>query len=50
MKIRRQISANARKKQLKVQHHKINSRRQFYFNQMISQSINEESDQSQKVQ
>jgi hypothetical protein len=37
MKIRRQISANARKKQLKVQHHKMNSRRQFYFNQVVSQ-------------
>lgn len=37
MKIRRQISANARKKQLKVQHHKMNSRRQFYFNQVVNQ-------------
>lgn len=36
MKIRRQISANARKKSLKVQHHKINARRQFYFNQQLS--------------
>lgn len=37
MKIRRQISANSRKKQLKVQHHKINTRRQFYFNQVVSE-------------
>lgn len=37
MKIRRQISATARKKQLKVQHHKMNSRRQFYFNQVANQ-------------
>lgn len=35
MKVRRQISANARKKQLKVQHHKMNARRQFYFNQQV---------------
>jgi len=37
MKIRRQISANARKKQLKVQHHKMNVRRQFYFSQVVNQ-------------
>lgn len=37
MKIRRQVSANARKKHLKVQHHKVNARRQFYFNQLINQ-------------
>lgn len=35
MRVRRQISANARRKHLKVQHHKVNSRRQFYFNQNI---------------
>ena len=39
MKIRRQISASARRKQLKVQHHKVNTRRQFYFNQVLSQEI-----------
>lgn len=38
MRIRRQISANARKKQLKVQHHKMNIRRQFYFNQVVNQA------------
>jgi hypothetical protein len=37
MKIRRQISANARKKKLKVQHHKMNSRRQFFYNQIINE-------------
>jgi len=37
MKIRRQISANSRRKHLKVQHHKMNSRRQFYFNQQLVQ-------------
>lgn len=37
MKVRRQISANSRKKQLKVQHHKMNARRQFYFNQQLGQ-------------
>lgn len=37
MKIRRQVSANARKKHLKVQHHKVNARRQFYFNQLTNQ-------------
>ena len=43
MKIRRQISANSRKKQLKVQHHKMNSRRQFYFSQTVNQVANQES-------
>lgn len=38
MNIRRQVSATARKKHLKVQHHKVNSRRQFFFNQEISQA------------
>ena len=38
MKIRRQVSANARRKHLKVQHHKMNTRRQFYFNQLVSES------------
>jgi hypothetical protein len=37
MKIRRQISANARRKNLKVQHHKVNTRRQFYFNQIVTE-------------
>lgn len=37
MKIRRQISASARRKHLKVQHHKVNSRRQFYFNQVVTE-------------
>jgi len=39
MKVRRQISANARRKHLKVQHHKINTRRQYYFNQMVNEEI-----------
>jgi hypothetical protein len=39
MRIRRQISATARKKHLKVQHHKVNSRRQFYFNQQQAQLV-----------
>ena len=43
MKIRRQISANARKKQLKVQHHKMNVRRQFFYNQIVNQVVNQES-------
>lgn len=37
MKIRRQISASARRKHLKVQHHKMNTRRQFYFNQIVTE-------------
>ena len=37
MKVRRQISANARRKHLKVQHHKMNTRRQFYYNQVANQ-------------
>lgn len=40
MKIRRQISASSRRKQLKVQHHKINTRRQFYFNQLVTELNN----------
>lgn len=43
MKVRRQVSATARKKQLKVQHHKVNSRRQFFFNQATSQEVSQES-------
>lgn len=39
MKINRQKSANARKKHLKVQHHKVNARRQFYFNQQLAQEV-----------
>jgi len=39
MKVRRQISASARRKHLKLQHHKMNSRRQFYFNQMVSEEV-----------
>jgi len=42
MKVRRQISANARRKHLKVQHHKINTRRQYYFNQMVNESVDQE--------
>ncbi|MDX2366819.1 MAG: hypothetical protein QNK36_00130 [Colwellia sp.] len=37
MKIRRQISASARRKHLKVQHSKINTRRQIFFNQIITE-------------
>ena len=37
MKIRRQISASARRKHLKVQHHKVNNRRQFFFNQVVTE-------------
>jgi hypothetical protein len=37
MKIRRQISACARRKHLKVQHHKVNTRRQFYYNQVVTE-------------
>lgn len=48
MKIRRQVSATARKKHLKVQHHKMNSRRQFFYNQMVNQAINQESDAQSK--
>ncbi len=39
MRIRKQISANARRKQLKVQHQKVNTRRQFYFNQQLIQTV-----------
>jgi hypothetical protein len=39
MKNRRQISSTARKKQLKVQHHKMNSRRQFFFNQVLKPEL-----------
>ena len=39
MKVRRQISASARRKHLKLQHHKMNSRRQFYFNQQLGQEV-----------
>lgn len=42
MKIRRQISANARRKLCKVQHDKVKSRRQFYFNQMVAQESSEQ--------
>jgi len=37
MKVRRQTSANARRKHLKVQHHKVNSRRQYI---LIKLSVN----------
>lgn len=37
MKIRRPISASSRRKQLKVQHSKMNHRRQFYFNQLVAE-------------
>lgn len=42
MKVRRQISANARRKHLKVQHHKMNTRRQYYFNQLANQTVNKD--------
>ena len=42
MKVRRQISANARRKHLKVQHNKMNTRRQYYFNQVVSQTLEQE--------
>ena len=38
MKIRRQISASARRKHIKVQHNKVNTRRQFYFNQVVTEA------------
>jgi len=37
MKARRPVKANSRRKHLKIQHHKMNTRRQFYFNQQLSQ-------------
>jgi len=37
MKVRRQISASARRKYIKVQHNKVNTRRQFYFNQVVTE-------------
>ena len=43
MKTRRQVSATARKKHLKVQHHKVNSRRQFFYNQLLNHAVNQES-------
>ena len=46
MKVRRQISASARRKQLKVQHNKMNSRRQFYFNQVISEQSSQQATKS----
>jgi hypothetical protein len=46
MKVRRQISASARRKQLKVQHNKMNSRRQFYFNQVISEQSSSQATKS----
>ena len=48
MKIRRQVSATARKKHLKIQHHKVNSRRQFFYNQMVNQVANQESSLKEK--
>jgi hypothetical protein len=44
MKNRRQ--ATARKKQLKVQHHKVNSRRQFFFNQVVNQESAQQAKES----
>lgn len=35
MKIRRQIAANMRRKHISRQHHKMNARRQHYFNQVV---------------
>ncbi|MCI2283318.1 hypothetical protein L3081_07770 [Colwellia sp. MSW7] len=45
MKIRRQVSGTARKKHLKVQHHKVNSRRQFFFNQEINEETSQKDSQ-----
>jgi len=42
MKVRRHISSNARRKHLKVQHHKMNTRRQYYFNQVLNQPLSQE--------
>jgi len=42
MKVRRHISTNARRKHLKVQHHKMNTRRQYYFNQVANQTLSQE--------
>jgi hypothetical protein len=42
MKTRRQISTNVRRKHLKVQHSKVQSRRQFYYNQVVNQAISQE--------
>jgi len=50
MNLRRQISANARKKQLKVQHHKMNLRRQFFYNQTVNQVANQELAEQPKEQ
>jgi len=42
MRNRSQASSTARKKQLKVQHHKMNSRRQCFYNQIANQPENQE--------
>ncbi|WP_353538513.1 hypothetical protein [Colwellia sp. KU-HH00111] len=38
MKNRRQISATARRNHLKMRHHKVNTRRQFFYNQIAHQA------------
>jgi len=49
MKVRRHMSTNARRKHLKVQHHKMNTRRQYYFNQVVNEAVDQETTaQSQK--
>lgn len=50
MRTRRQVSATARKKHIKVQHHKVNSRRQFFFNQAVIQAENLIEDQASSNQ
>jgi len=42
MRVKRQISANSRRKHLRLQHHKINTRRQYYFNQLVNQTLGQE--------
>lgn len=37
MKNKKLAASTARKKHLKIQHHKMNTRRQFYFNQVLQQ-------------
>jgi|TARA_R110002050_G_scaffold277672_4_gene423433 hypothetical protein len=50
MKVRRQVSATARKKHLKVQHHKVNSRRQFFFNQASNEVENQVASQTSSAE
>lgn len=39
MRKNRQLAASARRKHIKLQHHKMNTRRQFYFNQQLGQEV-----------